>query len=241
MLKDSELSRVTAGRISAIQRFASSDHLSIGSKNMGTSADEVNELKKAPAVDGVIPQILHRWSPRAFLDKDVSGKDLNTIFEAVRWTASSFNEQPWRFLLGRKGSVTYKKIFDSLMPFNQKWAGHAPILILGVARTKFSHNGDLNRVALFDLGAASMTLALETSALGLHAHQMGGFDAEAVLKAFAIPPDYVAGSVIALGYQGEPDSLPVEQMKQQETSKRSRKSLDEFVFEGWETPAQLVG
>jgi len=187
----------------------------------------------------VLPAILRRWSPRSFSDQDISAQDLKTIFEAVRWTASSFNEQPWRFLVGRRGSDTYKKIHDALVPFNQMWAGKAPVLILGVTRSKFSHNGEPNRVALFDLGAASAYLTLQASVLGIHSHQMAGFDSEAARKAFNLPEEFLLGSVIALGYQGHPASLPAEQMVKQETAPRTRKALAEFVFDGWETPAEL--
>src|ERR1035441_6392330 len=114
---------------------------------MTLSAVEVHKLKQAPHLDGVLPTILHRWSPRSFSDRDVSPSDLKTIFEAARWTASSFNEQPWRFFAGRRNSATYKKIFSSLMEFNQAWAKSAPVLILGVAKTAFSHNDAPNRVA----------------------------------------------------------------------------------------------
>ena len=206
---------------------------------MSVTAKEVHELKRAPAVDGVIPAILHRWSPRAFADKDVSAKDLKTIFEAVRWAASSFNEQPWRFLVGARGSETFKKILGSLMPFNQMWAGKAPVLILGTSRTKFSHDESANRVALFDLGAASAVLALQAAALGLSTHQMAGFDQEAARKAFGVPEEFLLGSVIALGHQGDPASLPVEQMVKQETAPRTRKALGEFVFEEWGKAAKL--
>lgn len=206
---------------------------------MTASASEIHELKKAPHVEGVLPAILHRWSPRSFTDKDVSHKDLRIVFEAVRWAPSSFNEQPWRFLAGRRNSKTYKKIHDTLVPFNQMWAALAPVLILGLAKTKFSHNGEPNRVALFDLGAASAYLVLQASALGLHAHQMAGFDVEAARKAFGVPEEYVFGSVTALGFQGHPDALPHEQMKAQEVAPRTRKELGEFVWEGWEKAAKL--
>jgi len=53
------------------------------------------------------------------------------VFEAARWAASSYNEQPWRFLVGDRNSLTYKKIFSALAPFNQAWAASAPVLILG--------------------------------------------------------------------------------------------------------------
>jgi nitroreductase len=206
---------------------------------MTASAAEINEMKKAPVVDGVLPAILHRWSPRSFTDRQVSAKDLKTIFEAVRWAPSSYNEQPWRFLVGTRGSETYKKIYDTLMPFNQMWAGKAPVLILGAAKTKFSHNGDPNRVALFDLGAASTVLALQASVLGLQAHQMAGFDTDAASKTFGAPEEYIFGSAIALGYQGDPANLPHEQMLKQEVAPRTRKQLGEFVWEGWEKAAEL--
>lgn len=206
---------------------------------MTQSAAQVNQLKHAPAVEGVLPEILHRWSPRSFSDRDVSAKDLRTIFEAVRWAASSFNEQPWRFLVGRRGDSTYDKIFRSLGEFNQAWASTAPVLILDAAFTRFSHNGTPNAVALYDLGAAAATLCYQAMHLGIFTHQMGGYDRDVARREFGIPDDYLLGAVIALGYQGEPAALASEAMRQQETSPRQRKSLSEFVLSSWGTPAHL--
>ncbi|MGA2538287.1 MAG: nitroreductase family protein [Terracidiphilus sp.] len=206
---------------------------------MTLSVDEVKELKHAPTVVGVLPIFHARFSPRSFSDQAVSPVDLARVFEAARWAASSFNEQPWRFLVGAQGSSAYQKILASLMPFNQAWAGKAPVLIFGVAKTRFSHNSAPNRVALYDLGAAVAYLTLQAAALGLSTHQMAGFDADAALKSFAVPEDYIAGAVIALGYQGEPAALGNDQMLAQETSPRSRKSLEEIVFSAWETAADL--
>ncbi|MGA9668094.1 MAG: nitroreductase family protein [Terracidiphilus sp.] len=204
---------------------------------MTLSAAEVNSLKQAPAVDGVLPILHQRWSPRSFANREVSPADLAKVFEAARWAASSHNEQPWRFLVGDRNSLTYKKIFDSLVPFNQTWAVHAPVLILGVANAKFSRNDSPNRVALYDLGAAASYLTLQAAALGLATHQMAGFDTDSARKALDIPGHYVVGAVIALGYQGEPDALPNEQFVAQEVAARQRKPLSEFVFSTWDTPA----
>ena len=85
---------------------------------MSLSATEVNDLKKAPAIEGVLPVFHNRWSPRSFADRPVDSADLAKVFEAARWAASSYNEQPWRFLVGIRGSETYRKIFDSLMALN---------------------------------------------------------------------------------------------------------------------------
>jgi nitroreductase len=206
---------------------------------MTLSIAEVKNVKHAPKVDGVLPIFHSRWSPRSFSDREVSPSDLARVFEAARWAASSYNEQPWRFLVGTRNSTAYKKILDSLVPQNQAWAGRAPVLILGAARTKFSHNDSPNRVALYDLGAAASYLTLQAAALGLATHQMAGFDTEAARKAFEIPGDYILGAVIALGYQGEPAALSNDQMLAQETAPRTRKPLKDFVFSAWDTPANL--
>ena len=206
---------------------------------MTLSATEVKQVKQAPAVEGVLPIFHERWSPRSFASRDVTPADLAKVFEAARWAASSYNEQPWRFLVGIRGSEAYRKIFESLISFNQAWATTAPVLILGTAKTRFSHNDAPNRVALYDLGAAASYLTLQAAALGIASHQMGGVDPDAARKAVEIPEVYEIGAVIALGYQGEPASLPNEHFVAQEVAPRTRKSLTEFVFSAWETPADL--
>jgi nitroreductase len=206
---------------------------------MTLSALEVNQLKQAPAVNGVLPAVLSRWSPRSFANRDVSPADLKKVFEAARWAAFSYNEQPWRFLVGLRNSSTYKKIFSTLIGFNQGWAAAAPVLILGVSSSKFSLNGTDNRHALYDLGAASSYLTLQAAALGLTSHQMAGYDQAAARQAFGIPEDYLLGAVIALGYQGEPSALGQEQLIAQEIAPRTRKPLSEFVLSAWGEPANL--
>jgi nitroreductase len=199
---------------------------------------DLEALKHAPAETGVADIILQRWSPRSFADKPVSSEDLTKIFTAAAWAASSYNEQPWRFLVGRKGDETYAKILDALIEFNQSWASSAPVLILTVGKKTFAHNGQPNAYALHDTGAASANLTLEATALGLHTHGMAGFDKDKARASFSIPDDFELGAVWALGYLGDPTALP-EQMQQMELAPRSRKPLPEFVFQAWETPAVL--
>ncbi|MGA3135448.1 MAG: nitroreductase family protein [Terracidiphilus sp.] len=206
---------------------------------MTLSAVEVHNLKHAIGVAGVLPVVLSRWSPRSFSNREVAPADLERLFEAVRWTASSNNEQPWRFLVGTRNSLTYKKIFSTLIEFNQGWAGAAPVLILGVVSTKFSHDGSPNSYALYDLGAAAATLALQAASLGLATHAMDGYDQDAARQILEIPASYVLGAVIALGYQGEPNALVQEQLLAMEIAPRSRKPLKEFVLSAWDEPANL--
>jgi nitroreductase len=206
---------------------------------MTLSASEVSKIKQAHRVEGVLPIIHQRWSARAFADRDVSGADLKRVFEAARWAASSNNEQPWRFLVGPRGSATHAKILEALAPFNQGWAGKAPVLILGVAKTRFSHNESPNGYAVYDLGAASSYLTLQAAALGLTTHQMAGFDKDKARTLLEIPEEYALGAVIALGHQGEPETLANETLIQRETAARERKGLDELVFAEWGEPLGL--
>jgi nitroreductase len=203
-----------------------------------THPETIEKSKHAPAESGVAEVIRRRWSPRAYSDKDVSAADLKALFEAARWAASSNNEQPWRFLVGRKGDPVYKKIFNALVEFNQRWAGQAPVLIVSLAKKTFSNNGKPNAHSLHDTGAATATLSLQATASGLHTHHMAGFDREQLRASFAIPSDYEFGSVTALGYLGDPDTLS-DTMRQKELAPRDRKPLSEIVFSDWEKPAHF--
>jgi nitroreductase len=206
---------------------------------MTLSALEVNRLKQAPPVEGMLPVVLSRWSPRSFSARDVSTADLRKVFEAARWSASAYNEQPWRFIVGIRNSLTHKKIFSTLIGFNQGWAGAASVLILGVTSIKFAHNGSINYHALYDLGAATATLSLQAASLGLKTHLMAGYDQIAARKVFDIPETYALGAVIALGYQGEPASLGHEQLITLESAPRERKPLSELVLSAWGESADL--
>jgi nitroreductase len=205
---------------------------------MSVTASTTESIKRAPGASGVEETILGRWSPRAFADREVSGDDLKKLFEAARWAASSNNEQPWRFLVGRKGDETYRKIFDSLVGFNQAWAGSAPVLMLSVGKRTFVRNGNPNRHALHDTGAAMANLALQATAQGLHTHSMAGFDNEKIRQALAIPDDYELGAVTAIGYLGDADTLS-EAMRVTETTPRERRPLDESTFSAWNKPLQF--
>jgi nitroreductase len=198
----------------------------------------IDKLKHAPEEAGVHDVIRRRWSPRAYSDKDVTAAELKRLFEAARWAASSSNEQPWRFLVGRRGDETYKKIFDTLVEFNQNWAKTAPVLVLSVAKRTFTQKGNPNAYALHDTGAATAYIGLQATTDGLHTHSMAGFDQELARASFGIPSDYEIGAVTAIGYLGDPSVLP-DYMLKMEVAPRERKPIEQFVFSDWEKPAQF--
>lgn len=182
-----------------------------------------------------------RWSPRAFDSRPVEYAKLRSLFEAARWAASSYNAQPWYFLVATKDEPeSYKKILESFVEFNQGWAKSAPVLALSVAELKFAHNKNNNRHAFHDVGQAAATLALEATNLGLQVHQMAGILPDKAKELFHIPAGYEPVAGIAIGYPGDPNSLP-EQLRAQEHSPRQRKPLDSFVFDGdWGKASPIV-
>ena len=177
---------------------------------------------------------VRRWSPRAFSMETVAIDTIKKVLEAARWAASSYNEQPWRFIVGVKGqNDAYEKIFDSLGGFNQPWAKRAPALILACGKKTFSHNQKTNRHYHYDVGQAMACLSLQAIEENLYMHQMAGFFPEKARELFDIPMDYDAIVVAAMGYLGDPDTLE-EKHKNSELAARTRKPLYETCFgNGW--------
>jgi len=179
------------------------------------------------AVDPVFPG---RWSPRAFSPRAVPAEALDSIFEAARWAPSSFNDQPWLFFFARQPE-DLARFRGWLHEFNQSWANQAPVLIFVAARRHFAHNGTPNRVAVFDSGAAWMSLALQAHELGLVTHGMAGIDVEKVHRELGLSPEqYEVIAAIALGYPGDPATLP-EQLREREVPS-GRKPRAEIAIEG---------
>jgi len=185
--------------------------------------------------------ITKRWSPYSFDDRPVSDSDIHSLFEAARWAASSYNEQPWSYIVATKeDAAEFERLLSCLVEGNQVWAKAAPVLALGIATLKFARNKKPNRVAVHDLGLAAGNLCLEATARGLMVHQMVGIMPDKAREIYEIPEDSEAVTGLAIGYVGNPDSLP-DNLKERDRAARQRKPLGEFVFGGkWGTTSGLV-
>jgi nitroreductase len=183
----------------------------------------------------------NRWSPHAFASKPVPPEILRSLFEAARWAASSYNDQPWAYIVATKENPEeFSRMLDVLMEMNQAWAKNAPVLAISVVRKNFAHNGQPNRVALHDVGAASAQLTLEATHRGLLVHQMGGILVDKAREVFKIPAGWDPVAGIAIGYPGDPESLPIA-LRDREKAPRTRKPLKEFVMSGkWGQPSPIA-
>ncbi len=195
--------------------------------------------KPAPVDHPVHELIRQRWSPRAFSNRPVEPQALRSLLEAARWAPSSFNEQPWSFIVAtRDQPETFARLLGCLVPGNQSWAQDAQVLMLSVARTAFERNGKPNRHAFHDVGLASAQLALQATELGVAIHFMAGFDAGTARKSFRIPEGFEPVAAAALGYH---TNTPADGALEAEPTPRRRKPLSAFVFgEAWGARAPLV-
>ncbi|TFH22109.1 MAG: nitroreductase [Myxococcales bacterium] len=184
--------------------------------------------------------IAERWSPYAFSGEHVSGEDLSAIFEAARWAPSSYNEQPWRYIVAAKADAEgFEKLLSCLVAGNQAWARSAAVLALGVVSYRFARNDKPNAAAEHDLGLASANLCIEATARGLYVHQMIGILPDCARELYAIPEGSSALTGLAIGHLGDAAALP-DNLRERDGALRARKPLSEFVFAGsWSSPAKL--
>lgn len=183
--------------------------------------------------------IADRWSGRAYdPDKPIIHEHVIALLEAARWAPSCYGDQPWRFIVWDRSrdAAGWRRAFECLAPGNQAWVKDAPLLLLSMADTLFKHNGQSNRWAQHDTGAATENLCLQAIALGLMAHQMGGFDPDNARAAFGVPQQYTLMAMIAVGYPANPAAFSVE-IRERETAPRKRRELGELFFDAtWDKP-----
>lgn len=202
----------------------------------------MNNAAKRATTDYPINQLLtERWSPYSFDSRPVKPDDLRSLFEATRWAASSYNEQPWSFIAATKEEpAEFERLLSCLVEGNQVWAKAAPVLALGVVSLRFARNNKENRAAVHDLGLGVANLLVEATARGLSVHQMIGILPERAREVYRIPENVEAWTGLAIGYRGDPAALPAN-LRERDEAQRKRKTLKEFVFTGkWGSPAPLT-
>lgn len=188
---------------------------------------KANPRVAAHEVDAIFTD---RWSPRAFQEKGLTDDQIATLFEAVRWSPSCYNDQPWHFRYARS-QVDRELFAEALVEKNRLWATRAPLLIYAIARRHFGGSSKPNRHGGFDTGAAWMALALQARRLGLYAHAMAGFDVKKAHEILNISEEtHEVMAAIAVGYRGSASLLNAEMAAMEEPN--SRKAFNEVAGEG---------
>jgi len=188
--------------------------------------------KKADTSVPIHPILESRWSPRAFDGQaTISTEEMTALLEAARWAPSSYNFQPWRFIISRQGDANFKKICATLSGFNQVWAPTASALVAVIVEQK-AEGHIYPPIALFDTGLAVSQLTVEAHHRGLIVHQMIGFDKEKMNTTFDISGQRDCIVILAIGRQGPAENLPEGQARDREVLPRERQPLSELIIVG---------
>ena len=199
-------------------------------------------MSKTAATDYPVHELIQsRWSPYGFSDRSPSHSDLCSLFEAARWAASSYNEQPWGYIVATKEDPEqFAKAISCLVEGNLEWAKEAPVLALCCTRQTFTRNGKENLAAQHDLGLAAANLSFEATARGLCVHQMIGIQPDRIRELYHVPDNVQPLTALVIGYPADPESLP-EKYQQRDLAPRTRKPLAEFVFAGqWGSASHVI-
>ena len=188
-------------------------------------------IKKASTDHPVHEVIESRWSPYKFLpDRLIPREDLFSLLEAARWAPSSYNEQPWRFIIAPKEQTDeFEKLLSCLVKANQDWAKNSSVLMLGVTHLTFDRNGKENKAAMHDLGAAVSHLSFEATIRGISVHQMIGIEPQKAKKIYGIPEKYEVLIACALGYP-DLNEAATDPLTIRDKTPRARKTISEIVF-----------
>ncbi|NQW18864.1 MAG: nitroreductase family protein [Chloroflexi bacterium] len=177
----------------------------------------------------VAPLFTERWSTRAFSSEPLTDDEIAKLFEASRWAPSSGNSQPWMVVYETDGPD--RATFDSVLrPGNQKWAPSAPLLGYFFAKNNRPDGSPLGS-SQFDTGSAWMSLAMQATMMGLHAHAMGGIEKDAVYEKLGVSSDeYTVICAFVVGHRGDVSAL--EEDLQARDKPNDRDPVSEHVTKG---------
>jgi len=168
---------------------------------------------------------IKRHSGSNFEPTELTEEHHEALIQSARWAPSSYNDQPWNFIFcdRYKNPEAYEKAMNSI--YGQDWVENVPLLVIAVVRHNFRYNQKENEWALYDTGAAAMSMSLQATEMGLVAHQIGGFDKEEVLQEFQIPDGFEPITILAIGYEDTSEDTSEEEA-------RTRDSVEENFFSG---------
>jgi nitroreductase len=163
--------------------------------------------------------ICSRRNVRLYEDRPIADVDLDRILEAGRRAPSASNRQPWDFIL-----TTERGTLESLATV---WQGarHLPGAAAAIVMTL--RQPDEERYLLidqYDLGQATMAMALAAVDLGVGSGHSAIGDQEACRQILGIPATHIPAYMLALGFPADRPLAPIK--------RPNRRVLDEVVHRG---------
>ena len=174
--------------------------------NIGT----LPTMESAESPREIVRPLLRVRQVRDFTDQPVDDAALDAITEVARWSGSSRNTQPWRFIVIRRPE-TLRAIHEAGLPQTRSlWTAMAAVAIVvpSAPGMSVSHAYDEARAAERMLGAASF-LGLGGGIAWVRADVR-----DSVGELLGLPKDRFVRTVIAIGHPTEaalkPKSAPGE-------------------------------
>lgn len=157
--------------------------------------------------------------------KHVTHNQIISLIKAAQLTPSSYNEQPWNFIISDKTTnpEAYNITLSSLAEGNKKWAKDAQLLVVIATSIHSVATNEPNQWAQYDTGAAAFSMTIQATALGLMTHQMAGFDRSKITELLGLPKDVIPMSIMAIGY---------EDLARSKIQPRRRKPIGDNFFQG---------
>lgn len=171
--------------------------------------------------------IVKRKSLTDFDGTLLDDETITSLFEAARRAPSSFNEQPWRFILAdRSSKKEFDLMLDVLVDKNREWAQTASLLVVVLSKKTLSRNDKLNKHYLYDTASSVANLTFQANSLDLYVHQMGGFDSEKIVEKYLVTEDFEPAVVLAIGRNINSDL-----QKGEMQTELNRMPLNKILFE----------
>ena len=161
-----------------------------------------------------------RHSARAFSGQALAWEDLALAFEAARLSSSSYNNQPWRFVVGLKGEAGFDALLDTAVEANRAWMKDAGAIVGVVASGVLEKTGEHDYAAMYGVGMAVNAMEFTFVEQGLTSMQAGGFDRKAFSELAGLPGHHTPIALLAVGHATEGHT----------PSPKVRKDLYDIVF-----------
>jgi nitroreductase len=158
---------------------------------------------------------------RDFTDEPVSEEALDALADVARWTGSSRNEQPWRFLVVRDVAVL-RQLADlgapQTRPFRSATAAIVTVLPANPEREVHDAYDDGRVAERLLIGAAMLDLAGAITWIRRDVRAAAG-------ELLGLPADWFVRSIVALGHPSEAGRQP------KSAPGTARRPRPEMVFE----------
>jgi nitroreductase len=166
--------------------------------------------------------LLRTRQTREFTDEPVSEADLTTLADVARWSGSSANTQPWRFIVIRE-VATLRGIADAGMPQTRSLRSAAAAIAIALPEEQgkaVSHAFDEGRAAERILVGATM-LGLGAGIARILAAARG-----TVAELLHLPGEWRVRTVVAIGHPSEAGLRP------KSAPGQARLPREDVVFDG---------